>query len=63
MTGSAHCTLASWWCPRLGLREFLAEQASKRGGLLRVRLEGDRVTLGGHAVTIFSGQLHVAPNT
>lgn len=63
VTGSAHCTLASWWCPRLGLSEFLAEQASKRRGLLRVRLEGDRVTLCGHAVTIFSGQLHPSPNT
>ncbi|WP_433292993.1 PhzF family phenazine biosynthesis protein [Pseudonocardia sp. CA-142604] len=58
VTGSAHCTLASWWCPRLGVGEFLAEQASERGGMLRVRLDGDQVRLTGHAVTIFSGRLH-----
>jgi PhzF family phenazine biosynthesis protein len=37
VTGSAHCTLASWWSERLGKPQLLAEQASRRGGLLRTR--------------------------
>jgi len=59
VTGSAHCTLASWWSERLAKPELLAEQASPRGGRLRTRLEGDHVLLIAHAVTIFSGLLHV----
>lgn len=57
VTGSAHCTLAALWCERLGVTELLAEQASPRGGWLRVRRDGDRVALTGHAVTVFSGEL------
>lgn len=59
VTGSAHCTLASLWSERLATSELLAEQASQRGGLLRIRLEGDQVVLIGHAVTVCSGNLHV----
>ena len=59
VTGSAHCTLASWWSERLAKPELIAEQASPRGGLLRIRLAGDQVVLTGHAVTVFSGILHV----
>jgi len=54
VTGSAHCTLASWWSERLPAPELLAEQASQRGGVLRIRLEGDHVVLIGHAVTVCS---------
>jgi predicted PhzF superfamily epimerase YddE/YHI9 len=59
VTGSAHCTLASLWSERLAKPELLAEQASLRGGLLRVRCEGDHVILIGHAITVCSGKLHV----
>lgn len=58
-TGSTHCALAPFWSERLQKREFLAYQASARGGELRVRLEGDRVRLGGRAVTILRGELTV----
>lgn len=57
VTGSAHCALAPYWAPRLGKTEFLAYQASPRGGTLRVRLAGDRVKLAGHAVTVLRGEL------
>jgi predicted PhzF superfamily epimerase YddE/YHI9 len=57
VTGSAHCALAPFWAPRLGKTEFLAYQASARGGVLRVRLEGGRVKLGGQAVTVLRGRL------
>jgi PhzF family phenazine biosynthesis protein len=56
-TGSSHCTLGPFWAERLGKREFVAYQASARGGVVRVRLEGDRVKLGGQAVTVLRGEL------
>jgi PhzF family phenazine biosynthesis protein len=59
VTGSAHCRLAPFWSERLGKKEFVAYQASPRGGMLRVRLDGDRVKLGGRAVTVLRGELTV----
>jgi predicted PhzF superfamily epimerase YddE/YHI9 len=52
VTGSAHCALAPYWAPRVGRGELVGLQASKRGGTVRMRLSGDRVILGGHAVTV-----------
>lgn len=57
VTGSAHCCLAPFWKQRLGLDEMMGFQASQRGGEVRVRVEGDRVILGGQAITVFSGEL------
>jgi PhzF family phenazine biosynthesis protein len=58
VTGSAHCTLGPHWGERLRKTELRAYQASRRGGRLTVRLAGDRVTLGGKAVTTMTGELH-----
>lgn len=57
VTGSAHCCLGPYWAPRLGKQEFVAYQASARGGVVRVRLAGERVKLGGQAVTVLRGEL------
>ena len=57
VTGSAHCALGPYWAERLGKSEFTAYQASARGGVVRVRLSGDRVILGGQAVTVMRGEL------
>jgi PhzF family phenazine biosynthesis protein len=57
VTGSAHCTLAPYWAERLGKEEMLAYQASARGGVVRVRAVGERVKLGGQAVTVLQGRL------
>jgi PhzF family phenazine biosynthesis protein len=57
VTGSAHCCLGPFWRARLNKTEFVAYQASERGGVVRVRLEGDRVILGGQAVTVLRGEL------
>ena len=57
VTGSAHCCLAPYWCQKLGQDELLGYQASERGGIVRVRLEGDRVRLSGQAVTVLRGEL------
>jgi len=57
VTGSAHCCLGPYWRRRLGKKEFLAYQASERGGVVHVRLAGQRVYLGGRAVTVLRGEL------
>lgn len=57
VTGSAHCALAPFWAERLGRNELLAYQASSRGGVVRLRVSGDRVMLGGQAVTVLEGVL------
>lgn len=55
VTGSAHCTLAPYWSEKMGQMSFVAYQASTRGGLLKVRLRGNRVEIKGQAVTVMQG--------
>lgn len=57
VTGSAHCCLAPYWKGRLGKDGLVGYQASARGGVVRVRTEGDRVLLGGQAVVVMRGEL------
>lgn len=57
VTGSAHCTLGPYWQKKLRQSEFVAYQASRRGGIVRVRVADDRVFLGGKAVTVIRGEL------
>ena len=57
VTGSAHCCLGPYWQERLNKFEFIAYQASARGGVVQVRVEGERVKLGGNAVTVLDGEL------
>lgn len=57
VTGSAHCVLAPFWAERLNKHEMTGYQASIRGGIVRVRLAGERVRLLGHAVTVAHGYL------
>ena len=55
--GSAHCCLTPYWAERLNKTHLMAHQVSARGGVLRLRLNGDRVILGGQAVTVWRGEL------
>jgi PhzF family phenazine biosynthesis protein len=57
VTGSAHCCLAPYWSSRLGKKTMIGYQASARGGVVKVRLEGERVILAGQAVTVLVGDL------
>jgi len=57
VTGSAHCALGPYWGERLGKTEMVGRQVSARGGVVRVRLKGERVILGGQAVTVMRGDL------
>jgi PhzF family phenazine biosynthesis protein len=57
VTGSAHTALGPYWAKAMGKTEFTAFQASARGGVVRVTIAGDRVLLGGQAVTVMTGEL------
>jgi len=57
VTGAAHCMLGPWWAERLGKVDVVGHQVSTRGGIVRVRVDGDRVRLGGQAVTVLRGEL------
>ena len=59
VTGSAHCALACWWGKRLGSTALVGEQASSRGGLVRVTLNNSRVGLQGKAIKIAETRLLV----
>ncbi|MFD0676157.1 MULTISPECIES: PhzF family phenazine biosynthesis protein [unclassified Paenibacillus] len=55
VTGSAYCGLAPYWKDKLGKSSFTAAQLSKRGGLLRLQMAGDRVLIQGQAVVVVKG--------
>jgi len=57
VTGSAHVCLAPYWSAKLGRPELVGYQASPRGGVVRTHARGDRVGLGGQAVTVLAGEL------
>ena len=50
VTGSAHCALGPYWQEKLGKADFTAYQASERGGLVKLTVQGERVLLRGQAV-------------
>jgi predicted PhzF superfamily epimerase YddE/YHI9 len=62
VTGSAHCFLGPYWAERLGKQQVVGFQASRRGGVVGVRVGGEgieqgRVELRGQAVTVLRGWL------
>jgi len=59
VTGSAHTVLIPFWAEKLGKTEMKAMQLSSRGGTLFCRLRGDRVDIGGRAVTYLKGEIYL----
>jgi PhzF family phenazine biosynthesis protein len=59
VTGAAHCMLAPYWAQRLGKTMFRAYQASRRGGEVLCRLQGDRVELEGGCVFYLEGEVEI----
>lgn len=57
VTGSAHTYLTPLWAGRLGKTEMVAKQLSPRGGILHVRIEGQRVYITGNAVLFMLGEI------
>ncbi|OYU15863.1 MAG: PhzF family phenazine biosynthesis protein [Alphaproteobacteria bacterium PA4] len=56
VTGSAHAIITPYWAERLGRASFTAWQASKRGGHVGCRLDGDRAILSGTCRTVITGE-------
>lgn len=59
VTGSAHCALVPFWHGKTRKTEFISHQVSKREGILKVALKGNRVEISGQAKTIFKADLFV----
>jgi PhzF family phenazine biosynthesis protein len=59
VTGSSHTVLVPYWAKKLGKTAFTAYQASARGGVLYLKLAGDRVKIAGRAVTVIRGEIAV----
>lgn len=59
VTGSAHAALAPFWAKRLGRDTMSAYQASRRGGILQCRMDGERAWFGGPCVTVVEGQFRL----
>lgn len=58
VTGSAHCCLGAYWQKRFAKKDFLAYQASQRGGIIKVQVcDNERVILGGQATTVLEGEI------
>lgn len=57
VTGSAHCVLGPYWKKKLNKEILRAYQASRRGGVLSIRIEDERVYIAGEAVTVMKGEL------
>ncbi|HYK96432.1 MAG TPA: PhzF family phenazine biosynthesis protein [Candidatus Dormibacteraeota bacterium] len=55
-TGSAHCAVGPHWGSILGRTELRVHQLSERGGELTIRVMGDRVRVGGQAITLVHGE-------
>lgn len=60
VTGAAHCLLTPYWTARLGRKELIARQISRRGGVIGCVDRGDRVSLSGQAVFFLDGQISIA---
>lgn len=59
VTGSAHCALGPYWEAKLGKSELVGYQASARGGVVQLRVRGERIQLRGQAVLVSCVELFV----
>lgn len=59
VTGSAHTSMTPYWAKVLNKTDMTAMQLSSRTGLVKCTLMGDRVILGGQAVTYLQGELEL----
>lgn len=56
--GLGHCHIIPYWADALGKTELVAYQASRRGGVLHTRLDGDRVILAGEAALFSEAEIY-----
>jgi PhzF family phenazine biosynthesis protein len=62
VTGSVHCALIPYWSKRLGKTKLHARQLSARGGELFCEDRGERVGIGGTAITYVEGTVRLPGN-
>ncbi|HEX3817311.1 MAG TPA: PhzF family phenazine biosynthesis protein [Chthoniobacterales bacterium] len=60
VTGSTHCALIPYWSKRLGKKQLHARQLSQRSGELYCEDRGERVGIGGNAVTYLTGNISIS---
>ena len=60
VTGSAHTTLTPYWSKRLSKKTLVANQLSKRGGVLYCEDHGNRIFIGGKAVQYMKGEITIS---
>ena len=59
VTGSSHATLIPFWAERLNKNTLVAQQLSKRGGILYCEYLGERITIAGYTKLYLEGTIHV----
>jgi len=59
VTGSAHTMLIPYWAVELGKNEMVAKQISLRGGIIHCKHLGERVEIGGQAITYMTGNMKI----
>ncbi|WP_411681801.1 PhzF family phenazine biosynthesis protein [Clostridium thailandense] len=47
--GSGHCHIVPFWANKIGKNDIIAYQASRRGGTLYCKVEGNRIKMSGKA--------------
>lgn len=57
--GSGHCHIAPYWAETLKKDSLTAYQASRRGGVLHCRIDGERIVLAGEAALFAESEIHV----
>ena len=59
VTGSSHCTLVPYWSKILGKKNLVAQQLSRRGGILKCENLGNKVKISGRARLFFKGEIYL----
>lgn len=59
VTGSIHSVLVPYWAEVLGKTRLDARQVSRRGGVLRCELQGERVAIAGQAAFYMEGSVEL----
>lgn len=59
VTGSAHTLMIPYWSKILGRDEMIAQQLSKRGGILYCEHKEERVLIGGKTAIYMSGEINL----
>lgn len=57
--GSGHCHIVPYWAETLKKNSLTAYQASRRGGVLHCRIDGERIVLAGEAALFAESEIHV----